>query len=146
MRSVAVGVPLSDDEGAPAYRYRLDGDDLVWDRAFGRARNAVVLPAGGGKDGPDSYNELIHHVHEVYLPPSVDPARVARLRVTGGDGRPVRDGSGAEITLEGGAHLTLLVEDAAGYRNLCRLITAAHAGDQAGLLFMVLATPEYQLS
>ena len=27
-------------------RYRLDGDELVWDRAFGRPRNAVVLPAG----------------------------------------------------------------------------------------------------
>jgi hypothetical protein len=27
-------------------RYVLDGDELVWDRAFGRPRNAVVLPAG----------------------------------------------------------------------------------------------------
>ena len=27
-------------------RYRLEGDELVWDRAFGRPRNAVVLPAG----------------------------------------------------------------------------------------------------
>jgi len=38
--------------------------------------------------------------------------------------------TGAEITLAGGAHLTLLVETAAGYRNLCRLITAAHVGDR----------------
>ena len=38
--------------------------------------------------------------------------------------------TGAEITLAGGAHLTLLAETAAGYRNLCRLITAAHAGDR----------------
>ena len=29
-----------------ASRYFLDGDELVWDRAFGRPRNAVVLPAG----------------------------------------------------------------------------------------------------
>ena len=29
-----------------ANRYFLDGDELVWDRAFGRPRNAVVLPAG----------------------------------------------------------------------------------------------------
>jgi len=29
-----------------AERYRLDGDELVWDRAFGRPRNTVVLPAG----------------------------------------------------------------------------------------------------
>ena len=27
-------------------RYKLDGDELVWDRAFGRPRNSVVLPAG----------------------------------------------------------------------------------------------------
>ena len=27
-------------------RYRLDGEELVWDRAFGRPRNSVVLPAG----------------------------------------------------------------------------------------------------
>ena len=30
------------DEG----RYYMDGDELVWDRVLGRARNAVVLPAG----------------------------------------------------------------------------------------------------
>lgn len=27
-------------------RYRVDGDQLIWDRAFGRPANAVVLPAG----------------------------------------------------------------------------------------------------
>jgi hypothetical protein len=27
-------------------RYRLEGDELIWDRAFGRAENAVVLPPG----------------------------------------------------------------------------------------------------
>ncbi len=27
-------------------RYLVDGDELVWDRAFGRPRNTVVLPAG----------------------------------------------------------------------------------------------------
>ncbi len=42
----------------------------------------------------------------------------------------VRPITGAEITLAGGAHLTLLAETAAGYRNLCRLITAAHADDR----------------
>jgi error-prone DNA polymerase len=34
--------------------------------------------------------------------------------------------TGAEITLEGGHHLTLLARDGKGYQNLCRLITAAH--------------------
>src|SRR3990170_4397156 len=36
--------------------------------------------------------------------------------------------TGAEVTLDGGAHVTLLVESRCGYRNLCRLLTAAHAG------------------
>ncbi|HZD86572.1 MAG TPA: error-prone DNA polymerase [Gaiellaceae bacterium] len=40
----------------------------------------------------------------------------------------VRPITGAEVTLEGGAHVTLLVESGRGYANLCRLLTAAHAG------------------
>jgi error-prone DNA polymerase len=40
----------------------------------------------------------------------------------------VRPITGAEVTLTGGAHLTLLVETPLGYANLCRLLTAAHAG------------------
>ncbi|MDQ3435439.1 MAG: DNA polymerase III subunit alpha, partial [Actinomycetota bacterium] len=40
----------------------------------------------------------------------------------------VRPITGAELTMEGGAHLTLLCETRAGYRNLCRLITLAYAG------------------
>src|SRR5436190_16032575 len=39
----------------------------------------------------------------------------------------VRPITGAEVTLEGGAHGTLLVESPHGYANLCRLLTAAHA-------------------
>src|ERR687896_238897 len=39
----------------------------------------------------------------------------------------VRPITGAEVTLDGGAHVTLLVESARGYANLCRLLTAAHA-------------------
>ncbi len=35
--------------------------------------------------------------------------------------------TGAEVTLRGGSHVTLLVETARGYANLCRLLTAAHA-------------------
>ena len=40
----------------------------------------------------------------------------------------VRPITGAEITLHGGAHVTLLVETRRGYGNLCRLLTRAHAG------------------
>jgi error-prone DNA polymerase len=39
----------------------------------------------------------------------------------------VRPITGTEITLRGGTHVTLLVQTAAGYANLCRLLTAAHA-------------------
>jgi error-prone DNA polymerase len=44
-------------------------------------------------------------------------------------GTPVRAITGAELTVTAGprVHLTLLVENAAGYRNLCRLLTLAHA-------------------
>ena len=37
---------------------------------------------------------------------------------------------GAEMALEDGRHVTLLVEDAAGWRNLCHIITAAHVHDR----------------
>jgi len=40
----------------------------------------------------------------------------------------VRTIVGAELTLEDGHHLTLLCENENGYRNLCRLLTRAHAG------------------
>src|SRR4249919_1826444 len=40
----------------------------------------------------------------------------------------VRPITGAEVTLTDGSHVTLLVESAQGYANLCRLLTAAHAG------------------
>ena len=39
----------------------------------------------------------------------------------------VRPITGAELTLDGGSHVTLLVESSQGYANLCRLITYAHA-------------------
>ncbi|MGD8966997.1 MAG: DNA polymerase III subunit alpha [Anaerolineae bacterium] len=40
---------------------------------------------------------------------------------------------GAEMTLGDGSHLTLLVETAEGYANLCRLITLARQGQEKGL-------------
>jgi len=40
----------------------------------------------------------------------------------------VRPITGAEVTLDGGAHITVLVESRRGYANLCRLLTASHAG------------------
>jgi error-prone DNA polymerase len=43
----------------------------------------------------------------------------------------VRPITGAEVTLTDGSHVTLLVESAAGYANLCRLLTAAYADTRA---------------
>jgi error-prone DNA polymerase len=40
----------------------------------------------------------------------------------------VRPITGAELSLSDGSHVTLLVESPRGYANLCRLLTAAHAG------------------
>src|SRR6185503_12187758 len=59
----------------------------------------------------------------------------------------VRAITGAEVTV-GEAHLTLLVESAAGYRNLCRLLSEAHAhtrdntGRSAGQPSVTLAQVE----
>jgi hypothetical protein len=44
-RGASVRLRISETYTDPA-RYRLEGDELVWDRTFGRPRNAVVLPAG----------------------------------------------------------------------------------------------------
>jgi error-prone DNA polymerase len=41
-------------------------------------------------------------------------------------GLGIRAITGAELTVDEGSHLTLLVESRNGYRNLCRLITLAH--------------------
>jgi error-prone DNA polymerase len=43
--------------------------------------------------------------------------------------RPIH---GAEIDLDDGRHLTLLVQDAQGWRNLCRILTRAHAHTREG--------------
>jgi error-prone DNA polymerase len=44
----------------------------------------------------------------------------------------VRAITGAEVTLAGGSHVTLLVETPRGYANLCKLLTAAHAETRSG--------------
>src|SRR5215212_8772709 len=39
---------------------------------------------------------------------------------------------GAEVTLDDGRHLTLLVRDEQGWRSLCHLLTVAHAHTRDG--------------
>jgi hypothetical protein len=44
-RGASVRLRISETYTDPE-RYRLEGEELVWDRSFGRPRNAVVLPSG----------------------------------------------------------------------------------------------------
>ena len=55
---------------------------------------------------------------------AMELAETTRFKGPLEDLRPI---VGAELTLEDGAHLTLLCATRAGYSNLCRLITKAHA-------------------
>ena len=57
----------------------------------------------------------------------VRPITGAELTVLAPGAAPPPPGRGGNCP-PGAFHLTLLVEDATGYRNLCRLLTAAHAG------------------
>jgi len=56
-------------------RYLLDGDELVWDRAFGRPRNAVVLPAG-------------YYLTNSSIPASVSETEDGRIRLDFVNPRP----------------------------------------------------------
>src|SRR5437870_10828705 len=112
--------------------------------------NQACVESTQAPGGPPPYVEL--HAHSAYsfldgasLPEEL-AARAAELgydalALTDHDGvygslefahaakafglRPI---TGVELSLAGGAHVTLLVETPAGYANLCRLLTAAHAG------------------
>jgi error-prone DNA polymerase len=52
---------------------------------------------------------------------------------------------GAEIDLDDGRHITLLVRDGRGWRNLCRIITLAHAHTRDGGHRRELADPSVDL-
>jgi error-prone DNA polymerase len=52
---------------------------------------------------------------------------------------------GAEIDLAGGRHITLLVRDERGWRNLCRIITRAHAHTRDGVHRRERAEPSVDL-
>src|SRR5437763_3434866 len=57
----------------------------------------------------------------------------------------VRAITGAEVTLAGGAHVTLLCETERGYANLCRILTDAHAGTRVRGRERELLAPETTL-
>ena len=57
----------------------------------------------------------------------------------------VRPITGAEVTLAGGAHVTLLCESQRGYASLCRILTDAHAGTRVPGRERELLPPETTL-
>src|SRR5881394_1757824 len=57
----------------------------------------------------------------------------------------IRAITGAEVTLAGGAHVTLLCESQRGYANLCRILTDAHAGTRIAGRERELLPPETTL-
>jgi error-prone DNA polymerase len=74
-------------------------------------------------------------------------ARLTRSSGSGsspGIGLEIRGIIGVELSLKGGSHLTLLAQDRQGYRNLCRLITAAHStGERDTPELVPQLLPEY---
>lgn len=56
-------------------RYLLNGDELVWDRSFGRARNTVILPAGW-------------YLTANAIPGVIDEDEEGRIRIRYTNGRP----------------------------------------------------------
>src|SRR6267142_1937200 len=114
-----------------------------------RTRKKDKLSPGAAKSSTVPYVELHAHSSYSFLDGASLPEELAvsaaelgypALALTDHDGvygslefahaakhfgvRPI---TGAELTLEGGAHVTLLVETSQGYANLCRLLTHAHA-------------------
>jgi error-prone DNA polymerase len=97
-------------------------------------------------DGASRPEDLLDRAQELGLD---------RLAVTDHDGlygavrfwhaageRGIKPIVGAELTLDGGYHVTLLARDDSGYSNLCRLISQAqlaHAKGESSLAFDVLA-------
>ena len=64
---------------------------------------------------------------------------MTRCRVRWSSRRPrtrwgLRAIDGAEVSLADGRHLTLLVRSAAGWRNLCRLLTLTHARGRSAIV------------
>jgi len=74
-------------------------------------------------DGVWGSMEFAHACHGL----GVRPITGAELTVSLPGSTPAEVAEGPEL-----AHLTLLVESAAGYRNLCRLLTAAHSHTRDG--------------
>ena len=90
-------------------------------------------------DGASSPLELVNRAAELGYPALAltdhDGIWGAMEFAVASKGAGIRAITGTELTVEDGGrlfHLTLLVENQAGYRNLCRLLTAAHERTRDG--------------
>jgi error-prone DNA polymerase len=90
-------------------------------------------------DGVSLPDELVHRAAELGYEAlaltdhnSVSGSmELAQAIASSGASAGLRAIHGAELDLDDGRHLTLLVRDARGWRNLCRLLTVAHAHTRA---------------
>ncbi len=115
----AAGVPYVELHGHSAFSF-LDGASTPMEMAAAAAALGYPAFAVTDHDGVWGSLEFAHACKGL----GVRPITGAELTVRTGPG----DGSGpGPAGAPADVHLTLLVEDAAGYRNLCRLLTAAHA-------------------
>jgi error-prone DNA polymerase len=113
MTSAAAGVPYVELHAHSAFSF-LDGASTPMELAAAAAAFDYPAFALTDHDGVWGAMEFAHACHGF----GVRPITGAELTVRGGE---PADAKAADF------HLTLLVEDAAGYRNLCRLLTCAHA-------------------
>jgi len=114
---MAAGAPYVELHAHSAFSF-LDGASTPWELASAAANLGYEAFALTDHDGVWGSMEL------------VQACQGARVRAITGAELTVRVGPADPPTapLPGSyAHLTLLVEDATGYRNLCRLLTAAHS-------------------
>ena len=133
-------------EGLPRTQHQTLGD-RPYEIPHSERRRPKPAPAGSAK-GAAPYVELHAHSAYSFLDGASHPEELAAaaaelgysaLALTDHDGvfgslefahaakaLGVRPITGAEVTLAGGAHVTLLVESTRGYANLCRLLTEAH--------------------
>ena len=112
-----MGAPYIELHAHSAFSF-LDGASTPMELAAAAAERGYPAFALTDHDGVWGSMEFAHACKGF----GMRPITGAEVTVRIGSRRQRRDDRAAEL-----AHLTLLVESAVGYRNLCRLLTAAHS-------------------
>jgi error-prone DNA polymerase len=103
----------------------LDGASTPLELAYAAEAHGYSALALTDHDGVWGSREYAESCIGLDLRPITGTELTVRLPADGPECRRIGDGSAHRPPED--VHLTLLVETAAGYRNLCRLLTAAHA-------------------